>query len=290
MKVALVIPTYNAGEEFRDVLALINQQREILSTIKIIDSSSIDNTVELAKEFNCEVEMIKQSDFSHGGTRRRIGIEFYEKEYDYLIFMTQDVYLQEDALQELLKFIQSDSMLGLAYGKQEVDLSKGDLFEYYARKFNYPDKSYKRKIEDVKKYGIKTIFSSDAFVVYNLALLNKVDFFEDSKDVSEDMLVAHKMVQSGYSVGYCSEARVYHTHNYNMVDEYKRYKEIGKFYKKQAHVLEKYGKTTSNGLSLALGELSFLIKKRKVFLLPKSVLRNAAKFIGHKVGYYYGNN
>ena len=51
MKVALAIPTYNAGNEFRTVLTLINQQRNLVDAIKIIDSTSVDtcDTVDSAK-------------------------------------------------------------------------------------------------------------------------------------------------------------------------------------------------------------------------------------------------
>lgn len=289
LKIALVIPTYHAGEEFEAVLTLIDQQREVLDLVKIVDSSSADTTVEIAKKFNTEIEIIKQSDFSHGGTRRKISMECYEKGYDYLIFMTQDVYLQADALKNLVTFIQSDSKLGVTFGRQEVDLNKGNLFESYARSFNYGEISYKRTAADIKEYGIKTIFSSDAFVIYNLQILKEVDFFEDTDDVSEDMLIAHKIIQAGYSVGYCSKAKVYHTHNYTIMDEYRRYKGIGKFYKKQSKMLSEYGKTSSNGLKLVLGEIKFLAEQGKILLVPKSIVRNAAKFIGHKVGFYAKN-
>lgn len=288
LKVALAIPTYNAGNEFRTVLTLINQQRNLVDAIKIIDSTSVDNTVAIAKEFNCDIEVIDQSEFSHGGTRRKIAIEYSKKGYDYLIFMTQDVHLQNRALSKLIDYIVSDSQLGVVYGRQEVDLSTGNLFEYYARSFNYSSHSYTRTKADIREQGIKTIFSSDAFAIYNLSILKQIDFFEDTTEVSEDMLIAHKIINAGYSVGYCSEAKVYHTHNYNVLDEYKRYKEIGKFYKKNSAILDSYGKTSSNGIKLVLGEIKFLIAKGKILLVPKSVIRNSAKFIGHKVGYYFG--
>lgn len=286
MRVILAIPTYNAGKEFDEVLTKIKEQSKMIERIKVIDSTSSDNTIDIANQFGCEVEIINQKKFSHGGTRRKIAIECYEAGYDYLIFMTQDVFLQEKALENLIKFINSDENLGVVYGRQEVDLAKGNLFEYYARSFNYPTKSYKRTKVDVPKFGIKTVFNSDAFAIYNLMNLQQVDFFEDTKDVSEDMLVAHKMIEAGKSVGYCAEAKVYHTHNYNVLDEYKRYKEIGKFYRRQSSVISQYGKTSSNGIKLVIGELSFLLNRKKAYLIPKSVARNAAKFIGHKVGYY----
>lgn len=290
MKIALVLPTYNAGRDFFEVMKCIDQQRENIDLVKIVDSYSTDDTVEIAKQFKCEIEIIKKSDFSHGGTRRKIAIEFYELGYDYLILMTQDVFLQENAVNNLIDFISSDNLLGAVFGKQEVDLEKGNLFEYYARSFNYPNLSYKRNFSDISKYGIKTIFNSDAFAAYNLKVLKEIDFFEDKQNFAEDMFIAHKIVQSGSSIGYCANAKVYHTHDYSVLDEYKRYREIGKFYKQNATILNKYGKTTSNGIKLVIGEINFLIKRRKILLIPKSILRNMAKFIGHKVGYYSNKN
>lgn len=286
MKVALVIPTYNAGKEFEQTLDLINKQNELLDSMKIIDSSSSDNTVLIAKKNHFAIEIISKDEFSHGGTRRGIAIEFYNKGFDYLIFMTQDVFLQENALSEIVSFISSDSNIGVAYGKQEVDLKRGNLFEFYARNFNYPDESFTRTEKDIPKYGIKTIFTSDAFSIYNLDLLKRVDFFPNSTDVSEDMLVAHKFIKEGYSVGYCADAKVYHTHNYNIYDEFRRYKEIGKFYKHNDTMLKKYGKTSTNGIKLAIGEIAFLISEKKWTLVPISIIRNGAKFLGLKVGFY----
>lgn len=289
MKIALAIPTYNAGNDFYKVLENINEQNEMIDLVRVVDSSSNDSTVDIAKKFGCEVEVIDQKKFSHGGTRRKIAIESFNSGYDYLIFMTQDVFLQENALKNLINYISSDKNLGVVFGKQEVDLTKGNLFEYYARTFNYSEKSYKRTKSDIRKFGIKTIFSSDAFAIYNLAILKEVDFFEDTKEVSEDMLAAHKIIEAGRSVGYCAEAKVYHTHNYKVIEEYKRYKEIGKFYKKQSSIMNFYGKTSNNGVKLAVGEVSFLWKQKKLVMIPKSLIRNAAKFIGHKVGYYFND-
>ena len=103
------------------------------------------------------------------------------------------------------------------------------------------------------------------------------------------MLAAHKIIEAGRSVGYCAEAKVYHTHNYKVIEEYKRYKEIGKFYKKQSSIMNFYGKTSNNGVKLAVGEVSFLWKRKKLVMIPKSLIRNAAKFIGHKVGYCFND-
>lgn len=284
MKVALVIPTLNAGDKFQTVLEMIHTQKEECDIVKIVDSSSDDNTVMIAKKFNCEIESIQKREFSHGGTRRLLAEEMKNRGFDYIIFMTQDVFLKQNAIGNLKKFINGDTTIGVVFGKQEVDLSEGNYFEYYARKYNYPDKSYIREKKDIPTKGIKTIFSSDAFAIYNLSILQEVDYFEDSKLVSEDMLVAHKIISAGYKIGYCSEACVYHTHNYSIREEYRRYIEIGKFYKKHNDIVSKYGKTSSNGIKLVLGEILFLTKIKKMHYIPLSIARNFSKFLGHRKG------
>lgn len=286
MKIGLALPTYNANthNDFNDVLKRINAQSNILSTIKIFDSESTDDTVAVAMKNNIEVIEIKKKDFSHSKTRTRIAQEMLKNKIDYLILMTQDVFLQDNALEELITFIKKYPNMGVARGKQMVDLSKGNIFEFFAREQNYgsQDKVFSKK--DIKEKGIDTIYTSDAFCIYNLSFLKKVDFFGESVDMSEDMLVANKLIQKGYEVGYASKAKVYHTHNYSVRDEFRRYRKIGNFYKEHDSMIKKYGKTQKKGISLALNEVKFLMKERKPLLIPESIFRNGCKFIGFQVG------
>jgi len=289
MKVAIVIPTYNAGSDFKEVIDLINIQKNEIEEIRkvlVIDSSSSDETVKIASESKCQVEIISKNDFSHGGTRRSAAKKLYGQGYTHAIYMTQDVFLKPNSLKELISFINSDSQLGVVYGKQEVDLAKGTLYEYHARLFNYKSESYKFGKSDIENLGIKTIFSSDAFAIYNLNLFSKVNFFDNKNDVSEDMLAAHKFIMADYLVGYCSTAKVNHTHNYSIMDEFKRYKSIGRFYKNNKDIINLYGKTNSNGMKLVASEILFLVRENKVNMITGSIIRNVAKFLGHKVGYY----
>lgn len=288
MKIVLAIPTYNAGNEFEGVLKEIDFQREYIDHLYIIDSGSSDRTVEIANKYNCEVEKISAEEFGHAKTRSYIAEKFYKRGYDYLIFMTQDVFLQKNSLANIIKFIIKDKKIGAVYGKQEVDLSKGNLFEYFARSFNYGKKNLIKKKKDIKELGIKTIFSSDAFIIYNLKILMEIGWFGDSDTVSEDMVVAHKLITNNYQLGYCSSAKVYHTHNYTLREEFVRYKKIGKFYRENKEMVSKYGKTTNEGIKLVHGEILFLLKNKKFLLIPESILRNICKFLGHKIGAYYG--
>lgn len=48
--------------------------------------------------------------------------------------------------------------------------------------------------------------------------------------LSKDTNVAAKMILVEYSIAYVAEAMVYHSHDYTILEEFKRYFDIGVFY------------------------------------------------------------
>lgn len=279
-KVALFIPTYNAGEEFEEVVKKIREQSDMIDYLYIIDSSSKDNTVKIAESYGFNVDIIDSQEFGHGKTRTQAAKKL--KEFDYMVMMTQDVYLQEKALENLINFIGKKPDMALAYGKQEVNLKNGTVFESYLRQFNYPEKSQIKTINDKKKYGIKTVFSSDAFVIYNLDMLKEVNYFDESLNFAEDMHTAFKLINNMRSIGYCSKARVYHSHNYKLKEEFKRYKNIGQFHREHKYIQEQFGSNDSEGVKLVFKEIKYLLANGKFYLVPESIIRNILKYLGYK--------
>ncbi len=66
----MVIPTWNGGARFRELLlALASQDSE--HELVVIDSGSRDGTAEAARAAGARVETIAQSEFNHGATRNR---------------------------------------------------------------------------------------------------------------------------------------------------------------------------------------------------------------------------
>lgn len=282
MKIGLFIPTYNAGEEFSQVLDLINQQSEQLTDKYIIDSSSTDNTVAIAKDKGFNVDVIKSSEFTHGKVRTDAAKKLAH--CDYLIYMTQDVYLQPNAINELIYFIQKHETVGVAYGKQEVDKKTGNIFEERARQFNYGDQELIKTIDQVDEYGVKIYFSSDAFAIYNCQLLAEINFFDESLMFGEDAYAAAHFIKKGYGVGYVPSAKVFHTHKFSLKNEYIRYIEIGKFHIQNAWLLKEFGSNESEGIKMVLNETGFLIKSGKILLIPYAYLRYVAKYLGYRKG------
>lgn len=86
--VSVVIPTWNAGAEFALLLSsLVAQQGCDEVEIIIVDSGSVDGTVEMAHAYGVRVIEISQAEFSHSHARN-LGAQAAVGEY--LVFMVQD--------------------------------------------------------------------------------------------------------------------------------------------------------------------------------------------------------
>ncbi len=172
------------------------------------------------------------------------------------------------------------------YGRQ-IPYDDASLFGKHLRYFNYPDTSYVRTLQDKDKYGIKTAFLSDSFASYRKSALHKIDYFKDGLIVGEDTYAGAKMLMKNFSLGYCAEAKVYHSHSYTVVEEFKRYFDIGVFHKNEHWILETFGKAEGEGGKYVKSEFQYLLTQHVYWKIPAFFIRNGMKYLGYKLGYHY---
>nr|WP_269474835.1 glycosyltransferase [Haemophilus parainfluenzae] len=280
----MVIPTYNAGNQWQDWITAYQSQSLKADKVIVIDSSSSDNTVNLAEEAGFLVYSIPQSAFNHGGTRNQ-AIKLGKGFSDIVVFMTQDAILASpDSLANLLApFV--DPEVAAVCGRQ-LPHHEATPLAVHARYFNYPSESRVRTMADISALGIKTAFMSNSFAAYRLSIFDKLGGFPDNTILAEDMYLTAKMILSGYKVAYCAEATVFHSHNYTLKQEFQRYFDTGVFQQEQKWIQQKFGKASSEGKKFVLSELRFL-SMRSPHLIPKAILSTCAKWLGFKLGYYY---
>ncbi|EAO4642917.1 O antigen biosynthesis rhamnosyltransferase RfbN, partial [Salmonella enterica subsp. enterica serovar Reading] len=110
MKITLIIPTYNAGSLWPNVLDAIKQQTIYPDKLIVIDSGSKDETVPLASDLkNISIFNIDSKDFNHGGTRNLAVAKTLDA--DVIIFLTQDAILADsDAIKNLVYYF-SDPLI-----------------------------------------------------------------------------------------------------------------------------------------------------------------------------------
>ena len=68
--VTVVLPTCNAGNRFRECAEILAKQSANIAEVLVIDSSSDDETVDIAKDYGFHVEVIAKPYFGHGKTRQ----------------------------------------------------------------------------------------------------------------------------------------------------------------------------------------------------------------------------
>ena len=67
--VSILVPTYNAGSSLGPLLDVLGRQRLPLFEIIVVDSSSSDDTLSIAKSHGVRTLVIPKQEFDHGGTR-----------------------------------------------------------------------------------------------------------------------------------------------------------------------------------------------------------------------------
>ncbi len=112
MRISLLIPTWNAGPLFQEVVDAVNALEGVVFDEKVaIDSGSTDGTIEVAKQAGFEVVSIPQSEFDHGSTRDR-GIE--KTTGDVIVLLVQDATLQgADWLQAMVEPFSDPDVAGV---------------------------------------------------------------------------------------------------------------------------------------------------------------------------------
>jgi rhamnosyltransferase len=278
----IVIPTYNGGELWKQVVNALKTQRTNLDKILVIDSGSSDNTVQISKEANFDVIIISHSDFNHGATRN-LGLTRID--CDIVVFFTQDAIPQEKAIAKIVCAF-DDSSIAVAYGRQ-LPHDDATPIAKHARLFNYKNTSHVYGIEDKKQYGIKTVFTSNSFAAYRTEYFKKIGGFPDKNIFAEDMYFTAKAVLSDYKVAYVAEAVVKHSHNYSPMQEFKRSFDTGVFHREESSIIALFGKAEGEGFRFVLSELSFLWKNGKLFWIPKAFINNLFKILGYKFGLNY---
>lgn len=279
--ISVIIPTWN-GEQWLDrLLTMLKQQTLVPDEIIVIDSGSEDGTCAIVHRHNVRQVKIAQQDFDHGGTRTMAaGIAGGE----ILIYMTQDaIPAGRDALELLVRPFARDERISATYGRQLPD-PDANLFSEHLRLFNYPDHSETRCWDDRSQFGFRTIFISNSFAAWRKDILAAHGFFPERLLFGEDTLTVAKMLESGYCVAYVSESCVYHSHNYSILQDVKRYFDIGVFHVDQGDQLMKFGGPGGTGRKYVRSEMTMLAARKKYHLLPQCLLRNFGKFIGYNLG------
>ncbi len=281
--VDIVIPIYKPGTEFIKVLGRLNAQSYRINRIILIntDKEFFDDDKYLIYP-NIEVHHITHDEFDHGKTRQ-MGMDMSDA--DYVLMMTMDAVPADRNLVARLVMALDKEKVAVAYARQ-LPKQGCNYVERVTRNYNYPDRSRLSSAADIDKIGIKAIFCSDACAMYNRRIHNELGGFNERMILNEDMVYAHKALMAGYSIFYNAKARVYHSHNYTLKEQFSRNFDIGVSHAVNSEIFLNIS-SESEGLRMINSVVVSLVKKGRLFDVVYVYIQSAVKFLGYLLGKNY---
>lgn len=219
-KVSVVIPTKNAGDEFRNTLEKIKAQRGFRELeIVVVDSGSADTTPTLAERYGAKVFFIDPKEFNHGKVRN-IGAE--NAGGDYLVFMSQDVVpVGETCIYEIVRVMNRDVGIAAATIKQ-VPRSDADLFACW-QVWNHYENFFGLSGDRITNSGPQTFSALPPAEkrrrsqIDNIFSCVRKDVFDRFKFLplpyAEDLDLGLRLLAGGYKIAFLFSLGAIHSHN-----------------------------------------------------------------------------
>ncbi|MBQ7724628.1 MAG: glycosyltransferase [Lachnospiraceae bacterium] len=286
--VDIAVLTYKPDEKFIKLMDSLRLQDVKPGRIIIVNTEEkylerlIFGTDFIKKNPGVEIHNISGKEFDHAGTRNKAA---RYSDAEFLIFMTQDAVPADTRLISNLLKPMEDVSVAVSYGRQLPGKDAG-IIERYNRDFNYPDKDRLKTAKDIPELGIKTIFCSDVCACYRRSFFDEMGGFSEPAIFNEDMVFAYDAIKAGMGIYYSSEAKVVHSHEYTVKQQFKRNFDLGV---SQAVHPEVFGniKSEGEGKKLVKGCIKKLLSNHSAYLIPGFIVHCAARFLGYKLGRNY---
>lgn len=275
--IGIAIITHNSKSHLPSCLPpLLNSP--LKPKILLVNSSSGDGTVELAKKMGVDTLIIPRENYNHGLTREQARKHLNT---DIIVMMTPDAYLTNSSSLSALITPLIEVRASIAYAKQ-IPHKNATYMEQFSRTFNYPEHSQIRSYQDSHKWGIYTIFCSNSCAAYLNSALDEINGFPEVL-IGEDTFAAAKLLKRGHKIAYVSEAIVHHSHSYSLLEEFRRSFDTGLARKEKQGLIDSFGKDSQRG-KLYVKSLLSNLSQDKPSLIPYALTHTLVKWLGYKIG------
>jgi rhamnosyltransferase len=278
--VSVIIPTLEAGGALRRLIEALREQTLAPREIIVIDSASTDGTADLARACGVRVIGIDREDFDHGGTRNLAASHAVG---EVLVFMTQDALpAHPEMLEELVRPLLSGERVACAYARQ-VPRAEAGVLERLTRAYLYPEQPAVKRKSDLPRLGIRTFFCSNVCAAYRRDVFEQLGRFPAPVLFNEDLFFAAKCILADYGVAYAAGARVVHSHEYTLGQQFRRYFDNGVSMRGNDLVYA-YSGVGRSGSGMVLAVARELVRMRRMRHIPRLIAESAAKFAGYQLG------
>ena len=278
MTVDIIIPTYKPDETLCLLLHKLQGQTFVVHRVIILNTEeelwkqavAAYPIEQVLKELPCEYEVfhIAKKDFDHGGTRQ-FGAE--HSDADVMVFMTQDAVPADEFLVEKLveSLFSKEDQVSARVQQNAMEVAGADKTK-----------------ADIPTLGIKTFFCSDVCAAYRRDLFEALGGFESPVIFNEDMFFAANAIEHGYGVAYAADAKVVHSHNYTMRQQFHRNFDLAVSQKQHSEIFEQVS-SEAEGMKLVKSTIAYLFAIRKPWLIFHFGMQCVGKYAGFWMGRHY---
>lgn len=286
MSIDVIIPTYKPDKSFISLLSKLCEQTVKVNRVIIMntDKELFGLSEEDLRPYEGMITLfhIEKSQFDHGNTRH-MAMEMSDA--DICVLMTMDAVPADNMLIERLTEPFADEEVAIVYGRQ-LAFENSSPEEKLIREFNYPDRDAVKSRSDVERLGIKAYFCSNVCSAYRKSVYDTLGGFIRRTIFNEDMIFAAKAINAGYRIAYASKARVYHSHDYTCMQQFRRNFDNGVSHAMNPEVFEGI-KQESEGMRLVKTVVKGLNGQGKALRVPGFIWKTGFRFMGFKLGCRY---
>jgi rhamnosyltransferase len=227
-EVSVVIPTFQAGPGFDELLRrLYSQRTDFGYEVLVIDSGSKDGTAELARRHGASVHRIDPGEFDHGATRN-LGASLSAGRY--VVFLVQDALPVDDVwLAAMVENLDADETVAGVYGRQIPNPDSSPLTRALMR--DWPTSEQKRREQFAGGPGSYAALPTSTR--RSLAVFDDVSScvrrsvwehipFERTR-FGEDLRWGKAVVEAGHKLVYEPRSAVFHSHERGALYDLKRH-------------------------------------------------------------------
>ena len=282
LQYTVIIPTLNAAGCIRLLIESLLQQRQPPEEIVIVDSQSSDGTPDIAASLPLvRVISVNRNEFDHGGTRDEA---LRDTGTPIVVFLTQDALPMDADWAGALLAPFEDGRVAAVCGRQ-VARPDSRAYEKAIRAYRYADQNVKWDRADLQRLSVRAFLLSDACAAYRREAYEAVGGFEHPIITNEDMLIAADLLNAGYRLAYAADAKVWHSHDHTLRQEYARNRKIGWFMEQYEDRFMGVGEL-NEGFRLASHISKELARQGKPGELLCFWLNCAMRLLGNRVGRY----
>ena len=214
--ISVVIPTFNAGAEFKWLLRKLQTQRGLENLeVVVVDSGSTDKTVQWAREAGCTVVEITQAEFTHSHSRN---LGAANASSDYVLFMVQDAYPVGDYwAYGMLRYLLDHADSGLVaascseYPRSDSDMMYDSMINIHYRFLGCDEQD---RIGDFQGSDHMALRSrgqlSDVACLISRKMFGQYGY---QGDYAEDLDLGIRLIKDGHKVAMLASVKVVHSHN-----------------------------------------------------------------------------